>query len=87
MASPQMWLEVISWVKALVDVSSLSSEAYSAYRRHRAEPDTRLAAEMASAKYSTFSDQELAAIAKRLRSVQRSIYSGRERSPEEYVLL
>ena len=83
MASPQIWLEVISWIKALVDVSSLSSEAYSAYRRHRAEPDTRLDAEIASAKYSTFSDKELAAIASRLEALQRSIHSGREQSPEE----
>ena len=61
-----MWLEVISWIKALVDVSSLSSDAYSAYRKHRDEPDTRRAAELASTRYSTFSDKELAAIASRL---------------------
>jgi hypothetical protein len=66
MASPQTWLEVLSWVKALFDVSTLSAEAYSAYRRRRNEPDTRRAAELASVRYSTFSDRELEAIASRL---------------------
>jgi hypothetical protein len=68
MASVGAWLEVLSYIKAFVDASTLSVDFRKAYQRHRAEPETQAAARLASARYSTYSDDELEAISQRLQN-------------------
>lgn len=62
MASPQIWLEVLAWTKALFDVTTSSVKVYDAYRNHVDEKDTQQEAARASKAYSTFSEEEVAAL-------------------------
>lgn len=70
MASVPAWLEVISYVKALVEATSLGVDFRRAYQEHRADPAARRAAERASVRYSTYSDEELDAIKERIKDCQ-----------------
>jgi len=65
-ANPQLWLEVLAWTKALFDATTSSVNLYDAYTKHKAERDTQEEASRVSSVYSTFSEEEVNAILKRL---------------------
>lgn len=66
MASFHLWLEVLSWTKALVEGVTLGVDVRNAYRHHREEKDTIAEAQRVSKVYSTYSDGEVQAILDRL---------------------
>src|SRR5579862_8198408 len=66
MASPSAWLDVLSWIKALFDVSTLSADVWLAYEKHHSEPDTRREAQRVSVTFSTYSEREIEAMIQRL---------------------
>ena len=68
MASFQVWLEVLSWIKALFDAIKSGADLQSAFQRHRMERATIAEAQRVSRTFSTFSQQEVEAILKRLQS-------------------
>ncbi len=68
MASFQVWLEVLSWIKALFEATTLCVDLQRAYQQHRAEKATIAEAERVSRVFSTFSEGEVDAILKRLQS-------------------
>ena len=41
MASPAVWLEVLSWTKGLFDALEVGEDIYKAYEKHKKEPDTQ----------------------------------------------
>ena len=67
MASFHVWLEVLSWIKALVDATTLGADLQKAYERHRQESDTIAEARRVSVVFSTYSEEEVQALADRLK--------------------
>jgi hypothetical protein len=67
MASPQAWLEVLAWTKALFDFVTSSANLYDAYERHKGESDTQKEALRVSEVFSSFSDEEVNAMEERLK--------------------
>ena len=59
MASAAIWLEVLSWIKALFEATTLGADVYKAYEQHKGERETQQEAARISMAYSTFSDQEV----------------------------
>jgi hypothetical protein len=68
MASFHIWLEVLSWTKALFDGITLGADLYQALERHRNEADTIQEAQRVSKAYSTYSEREVEAILSRLQA-------------------
>ncbi len=68
MASFHVWLEVLSYVKALFEAITLGADVREQYEKHRSERDTIAEAERASQVFSTFSEQEVQAILDRLKA-------------------
>lgn len=68
MASYNTWLEVLSWVKAIFDAATLSADVREAYQKHRDERDTQAEARRVSEAFSTYSEEELEAVSKRLKA-------------------
>ncbi len=68
MGSFEVWLEVLSWTKALFEATTLGADLYQAYDRHRREKDTIAEARRVSETDSTYSPEEVAAILKRLQA-------------------
>jgi len=77
MASFHLWLEVLSYVKALFEATTLGLGVREQYLKHRNERDTIAEAERASQDFSTYSEKELDAIPSRLKAcMDRFIYEG-----------
>jgi hypothetical protein len=70
MASFHVWLEVLSYVKALFEAITLGADVREQYQRHRNERDTIAEAERVSQAFSTFSEDEVQAILDRLKACQ-----------------
>jgi hypothetical protein len=68
MASFHVWLEVLSYVKALFEATTLGVGVREQYLKHRNERDTIAEAERVSQVISTYSEQELEAILSRLKA-------------------
>lgn len=68
MASFAVWLEVLSYVKALFDAIRLGADVREQYQKHRSERDTIAEAHRVSQTFSTFSDEEVQAILERLKA-------------------
>jgi hypothetical protein len=68
MASFGVWLEVLSYVKALFEAITLGADIRKQYQKHRDEPDTITEARRVSEVFSTYSEAEVAAIAERLKA-------------------
>jgi hypothetical protein len=66
MASPQAWLDVLSWTKALFDAITLGASVSDAYQKHKREKDTISESRRVSVAFSTYSEDEVNAISKRL---------------------
>lgn len=67
MASFALWLEVLSWTKALFEAVTLGADVREQVRKHRQEKDTIAEAQRASVAFSTYSDAEVEAILNRLK--------------------
>ena len=68
MASFHIWLEVLSYVKALFEAITLGADVRQQYEKHRNERDTIAEAERVSQAFSTYSEQEVQAILDRLKA-------------------
>jgi hypothetical protein len=68
MASFQAWLEVLSWIKALFEATTLGVDLQRAYQQHHEERATIDEAQRVSVAFSTFSEDEVEAILKRLKA-------------------
>jgi|SRR5579864_584615 len=68
MASFQVWLEVLSYIKALFEAITLGADVNEQYRKHRNEQDTIAEADRVSYTFSTFSEEEVKAILDRLKA-------------------
>jgi hypothetical protein len=66
MASPEAWLDVLSWTKALFDGITLGAGIFEAYEKHKREKSTIRESRRVSATFSTYSEDEVKAISKRL---------------------
>jgi ribosomal 50S subunit-associated protein YjgA (DUF615 family) len=66
MASPDLWLEVLSLTKALFEAIKSGADVFESYRRHRQEQETIQESRRVSAIYSTYSDAEVSAMLSRL---------------------
>jgi hypothetical protein len=66
MADAFLWLEALAGLKALYDLSEGAVDFAASLNRHREEKETQLAAQYASADYSTYSNAEIEAILKRI---------------------
>ncbi len=83
MASPAVWLEVLSWTKGLFDALEVGEDIYKAYEKHKKEPDTQAEARRVSSVFSTYSDDEVRAIEARLKGCRDRFIKqggGKERS-------
>jgi hypothetical protein len=68
MASFHVWLEVLSYVKALFEAITLGADVRKQYQKHHAEKDTIAEAQRVSQVFSTYSEQEVEAILARLKA-------------------
>jgi len=59
MASVFLWLEALAGLHALYDLVRTGADYATSFARHHSEPKTRSEAELASAKFSTYSDEEV----------------------------
>jgi hypothetical protein len=59
MASPELWLEVLSLTRALFDAVKSGEDIVESYRKHKQEKDTIQASGRVSATFSTYSDKEV----------------------------
>lgn len=77
MASPQTWLEVLAWVKALFDATKGAIDLGEAYEKHRREHDTISESQRVSVAFSSYSDEEVRSLLARLQGYrQRFIEQG-----------
>ena len=67
MASPELWLEVLSLTKALFDAIKSGVDVLESYRRHHAERATIQESERVSGVFSTYSEEEVENIHSRLK--------------------
>jgi hypothetical protein len=70
MASFHIWLEALSYVKALFEAITLGADIREQFQKHRNERDTIAEADRVSRVFSTFSEQEVQAILDRLKACQ-----------------
>jgi hypothetical protein len=70
MASFHIWLEVLSYAKALFEAITLGADVREQYQKHRNERDTIAEAQRVSETFSTYSEQEVQAILDRLKACQ-----------------
>jgi hypothetical protein len=68
MGSFEIWLEVLSWTKALFEATTQGIDLYRAYEGHRREQSTIVEARRVSETDSTYSPAEVEAILKRLQA-------------------
>jgi hypothetical protein len=66
MASPELWLEVLSLTKALFDAVKSGADVLESYRKHRQEQDTINESQRVSVAFSTYSEAEVRSILLRL---------------------
>lgn len=60
MASPLVWLDILSWVKALYEVTKGAFDLKKLYDKYRHDPETVQEAERVSVKFSsTYSEAEV----------------------------
>jgi len=67
MASPQLWLEVLSWVKTLFEATKATIDLGTTYEKYRSDKETLREAERVSVQFSTYSDAEAESLLRRLK--------------------
>jgi hypothetical protein len=77
MASPEIWLEVLAWTKALFESTKASVDLVATYQKYRADKATIAESHRASGAYSSYSEEELQSLLDRLQGCrQRFIDQG-----------
>ena len=66
MASPETWLQLLAWTKALFEATKATIDLAATYEKYRNDPATKAEAARASLAFSTFSDEEVDALANRM---------------------
>jgi hypothetical protein len=66
-ASPEVWLEALSWTKALFELITTGANVYDSYEKHRREKDTITESRRVSVAFSTYSEEEVKAVSARLK--------------------
>jgi hypothetical protein len=66
MANPLLWLEALAGLKALYDLVQGGVDYVASLQRHRQEPDTIAEARRVSRVFSTYSDDEVEEIVRRI---------------------
>lgn len=66
MASPELWLEVLSLIKALFDAIKFGEDVLGSYQKHRREKETIQESQRVSAAFSTYLEKEVKDILSRL---------------------
>ena len=66
MASAELWLEVLSWTKALFDATKASVDLVATYTKYRSEKATIREAARVSVEFSTYSEEEVSDLLRRL---------------------
>jgi hypothetical protein len=66
MASPELWLQVLSLIKALFDAAKSGEDVIASYQKHRQEKDTIQESQRVSVAFSTYSEKEVRSILSRL---------------------
>ncbi len=67
MASPQLWLEVLSWTKTLFEATKATIDLTSTYEKYRKDHETIQESQRASQVFSTYSDAELDSLLRKLK--------------------
>lgn len=83
MATPQVWLEVLAWTKALFEATTAGLDLYSTYQKYSTDSETIREASRVSIAYSTFSEEEVDAMLNRLKGCRDRFVAqggGKERS-------
>jgi hypothetical protein len=66
MASPQLWLEALAWVKTLFEATKATIDLRETYEKYRADKETLQEAQRVSVAFSTYSDAEVESLLRRL---------------------
>jgi hypothetical protein len=67
MASPQLWLEVLAWVKTLFEATKATIDLRATYEKYQRDEETLQEAQRVSVKFSTYSDAEVDSLLRRLK--------------------
>ena len=67
MASPELWLYLLAWIKTVLDAGKSAIDFEDSLLRHLREPDTIKEAQRASVEFSTFSDAEVESLLNRIK--------------------
>ena len=66
MVSSELWLQVLSWTKALFDAVKSGEDVFASYQKHRQEKDTIEESRRVSKTFSTYTENEVKSILARL---------------------
>jgi hypothetical protein len=66
MASPQLWLEVLAWIKTLFEATKATIDLRKTYEKYRTDRETLQEAQRVSVAFSTYSEAEVEAMLRRL---------------------
>jgi hypothetical protein len=66
MASPETWLEALATTKAVFDFAKSGTDFLTALKKYRQDRNTITESRRVSVAFSTYSDEEIASITKRL---------------------
>jgi hypothetical protein len=83
MAGALLWLEALAGLKALYDLASGVPDYLASYRRHIEDKETIAESRRASEKFSTFSDDEIRDLSRRIEGCRERFIaqgSGRDRA-------
>jgi len=68
MATAETWIELLAWTKALFEATKATIDLTTTVQKYRDDPETKREAVRVSFAFSTFSEEEVDALAKRMSS-------------------
>ena len=83
MASPETWLQLLAWTKALFEVTKATIDLTATYEKYRKDPETQREAARVSIAFSTYDEEEVDALGKRMSNCRTRFIeegSGRQRA-------
>jgi len=83
MASPELWLEVISWVKTLFEATKAAIDLRTTYENHRRDHATIEESKRVAAAFTTYTEEEVQSLLRRLEGCRKRFISeggGKERA-------
>jgi hypothetical protein len=70
MASPQTWLDLLAWTKALFEATKASIDLGATVLKYRSDPETIRESQRVSVAFSTFSEEEVQSLLNRMKGCQ-----------------